>query len=324
MQHFFSSEADCIWVLGTGGTISGLAEQAEDVRGYTAGQVGVADLVQSAHTASGLPIHTMQVAQVDSKDMTWAIWCELLSAVRAKLEAPQVKGVVITHGTDTMEETAYFLHLCLGDAVRYKPVVLTGAMLPASAPQPDGPANIEDALALAADARAAGVMLCMAGEAWSALEGQKLFSDRLDAFGPREGGAIATMAGNQVSWHADAPAPCTWRVDALPTKAPWVEIIASGTEPGARTIEVLQEAGLDGLVIATTGNGTLHTQLLEAAEAAQNRGLPVVRASRTAHGVIRDGHASPIVAAAPLSPFKARVAMMVALASGQTPTAWGE
>ncbi len=306
-----------LWVLGTGGTISGLAEDAADVRGYTAGQVGVDQLLSGVALPGTFHVKTQQIAQVDSKDMTWAIWLELLKTARGLLEAPETKGVVITHGTDTMEETAYFLHLCLGEAVKDKAVVLTGAMLPASAAQPDGPQNIASALRLAADQHARGVMLCMAGEAWSALEGQKLYGDRLDAFGARAGDSVANVSSAGVVWKDAAPQPSTWQIDHLTPDAPWVEIVFSGTQPSGSTLSLLHAAGAQGVVLATTGNGTLHQDLQQAAERVHVAGLPVVRASRTAHGHIRDGHPNVIPSVGPLSPFKARVAMMVALASGR-------
>lgn len=321
MQAHSLQKPNTLWVLGTGGTISGLAEDAADVRGYTAGQVGVDQLLAGVALPSTGQVKAQQIAQVDSKDMTWAIWLALLQAVRDHLAEPETKGVVITHGTDTMEETAYFLHLCLGEQVRDKAVVLTGAMLPASAAQPDGPQNIAAALRLAADADACGVMLCMAGEAWSALEGQKLHGDRLDAFGARAGQAVALVSNDGVVWRDAAPLPSTWQVEQLSADAPWVEIVVSGTQPQGSTLALLHAAGLQGAVVATTGNGTVHEELQRAAEQAYAAGLPIVRASRTAHGHIQDGHPNAIPAVGPLSPFKARVAMMVALAAGQDATA---
>ena len=320
MQENFSPRRSTLWVLGTGGTISGLAEDAADVRGYTAGQVGVDALLAGVALPRAFQIQTQQVAQIDSKDMTWAVWLDLLDAVKQRLSAEDTQSVVITHGTDTMEETAYFLHLCLGELVRDHAVVLTGAMLPASAAQPDGPKNIADALCVAADPQSRGVMICMAGEVWSALEGQKLHGDRLDAFGARDGHALARVVDGQVVWRSPAPAPSRWRVGHLRAQAPWVEILASATQPAVRALDALRAAGLEGAVIATTGNGTVHDALQVAAEQAQASGLPVVRASRTAHGHIRDGHPNPLPAVGPLSPFKARVAMMVALASGLNPS----
>ncbi len=138
-------------VLGTGGTIAGRASCASDNIGYTAAQVGVADLLASVPgldaVLAGHRLHSEQVAQVDSKDMGFALWQALASRISDHLAQPDVTGVVITHGTDTLEETAYFLHAVLPLALQNsKPVVLTCAMRPATALSPDGPQNLLDAV----------------------------------------------------------------------------------------------------------------------------------------------------------------------------------
>ena len=130
-----------IVILGTGGTIAGVASQASNNIDYTAAQVGVSDLVGAI---AGLnQIETEQVAQIDSKDMSFEVWTALANRIQHHLTQNDVQGVVITHGTDTLEETAYFLQAVLNPS---KPVVLTCAMRPASALTPDGPQNILDAV----------------------------------------------------------------------------------------------------------------------------------------------------------------------------------
>ncbi len=132
-------------VLGTGGTIAGLSGDAHDNVGYKAAQVGVEQLLQALPSARR-PQATLvseQLAQVDSKDMVHDVWQRLAQRCADWLADPQVMGIVVTHGTDTMEETAFFLHLALAACgVADKPVVLTGAMRPASSLTPDGPQNL--------------------------------------------------------------------------------------------------------------------------------------------------------------------------------------
>ncbi len=135
-----------IVILGTGGTIAGTAASPADAIGYTAAQLGVAQLVAGVPALAGLPLESEQVAQLDSKDMDFATWQRLAQRVAAHLARDEVQGVVITHGTDTLEETAYFLHRVLAPA---KPVVLTAAMRPATSLQADGPQNLLDAVTLA-------------------------------------------------------------------------------------------------------------------------------------------------------------------------------
>ena len=315
MQASSANSPSTVWVLGTGGTISGLASDPNDTIGYTAGQVDVGALVGQAVLPSQVRVVSEQIAQVDSKDMTWAIWLALAHRVATLLALPETAGVVITHGTDTMEETAYFLHAALGDAVSSKPVVLTGAMLPASAPNPDGPGNIADALVVAATGGARGVVLAMAGQVWDAVQGQKLHSGRLDAFGPRDGQALAHVSHGAVKLTGAWPETLLGlEMPPLGTPAPWVEIVSSGTQADPRVVAALVDAGVQGLVVATTGNGTVHDALQPALEAAQEQGVKVVRASRTAHGHIRDGHPNAVPNVGPLSPYKARAALMLQLA----------
>ena len=146
-----ANQARRLAVLGTGGTIAGRATRANDNVGYVAGQVSVADLVGAVPVLQGLSLDVEQVAQLDSKDMGFAVWKALAARVAFHLERPEVAGIVITHGTDTIEETAFFLQSVLRPG---KPVVLTCAMRPATALVPDGPQNLSDAVAVARQAGA--------------------------------------------------------------------------------------------------------------------------------------------------------------------------
>ena len=141
-----------IVVLATGGTITGTAASSHDSVGYTAAQLGVNDLLASVPGAPGLDVVAEQVAQIDSKDMDFEVWRRLALRCAHWLAQPDVRGIVITHGTDTMEETAFFLQSVLAPA---KPVVLTGAMRPSTSTDADGPHNLRDALAVAASPGAA-------------------------------------------------------------------------------------------------------------------------------------------------------------------------
>ena len=314
-QALSEDTAPTLWVFGTGGTISGRAANPDELLVYTAGEVAIEDLLGEVSPPPGVRVRAQQVAQVDSKDMTWGIWCSLHQAVLAALAQPNTLGAVITHGTDTMEETAFFLHLALGQAVANKPVVLTGAMRPASAAVPDGPGNIADALRVASQPGARGVMMSMAGSVWDAVQGQKLYSGRLDAFGARDGSALARVEGGNFSLLGEWPVVASQapRRD-WPERPPWVEVVCSMTQADGRAVRALLDAGVDALVVATTGNGTVHADLQVALEAAQAAGVAVLRASRTAHGHIHDGHPQALAHAAQLSPYKARVRLMLELA----------
>ena len=146
MQNKAAVGSSLVVVLGTGGTIAGTAASASDNVGYNAAQLGASQLVTAIPAPGSAPTEVEQVAQVDSKDMGFAIWRELVVAVDRHLARSEVCGIVITHGTDTLEETAYFLQRVLAPA---KPVVLVAAMRPATSLQADGPQNLLDALLVA-------------------------------------------------------------------------------------------------------------------------------------------------------------------------------
>lgn len=315
MQELFSESANVVWVLGTGGTISGRSPDPNDVLGYTAGEVSVQDLLGDVPVPEGLRVCSEQVAQLDSKDMSWSVWADLAQRIRHHLSEPLTRGVIVTHGTDTMEETAWCLHNVLGHAVAKKAVVLTGAMRPASAPVPDGPANLRRALELVSHPSAHGVLVCMADQVYGAEQVQKAHTSETDAFQARDDVALAQWVDGVLEACQDWPAPAAHRFErALYAPAPWVEILVSGTQSDGRALTALVKAGVQGIVLACTGNGTLHDDLRQVAEAAFAKGLPVVRATRCEHGQVQDGHAQKIPHAGGLHPVKARVSMMLHLA----------
>jgi L-asparaginase len=233
-----------------------------------------------------------QVAQVDSKDMRHDIWHLLAQRCAFWLADPEVAGVVVTHGTDTMEETAFFLHESLrGRGIADKPVVLTGAMRPASSLTPDGPQNMRDALVVAADLRACGVMVVFAGSIHGAREVQKVDSYRLDAFDSGEAGLLGRVEEGEVAWVRlpialpDAPRPI-----ALQDQAVWprVEIVTSHAGASGWMVDALLAPrtadALHGLVVAGTGNGSVHEALEAALVQAQMQGVVVWRSSRCGSG----------------------------------------
>ncbi|MCH8856649.1 MAG: asparaginase, partial [Proteobacteria bacterium] len=176
--------APLVVLLGTGGTIAGTARSANDGVGYTAAQLNVDDLLRAVPALSACRLEAHQVAQLDSKDMDFLTWQRLAAAAHEHLARPEVGGIVITHGTDTLEETAYFLHRVLAPT---KPVVLTAAMRPATSLAPDGPQNLYDAVQLALAPGAAGVVVSLAGRVHDAIQVRKTHSYRVDAFESSDG-----------------------------------------------------------------------------------------------------------------------------------------
>ncbi len=310
-----------IVILGTGGTIAGTAASAADHTGYTAAQVGIDQLVGAIPALAGgaCEVITEQVAQIDSKDMDFAVWTALASRVAHFLAEPDVQGVVITHGTDTLEETAWFLQALLAPG---KPVVLTCAMRPATALAPDGPQNMLDAVAVAAHPGAQGVVAVCAGTVHGAIDVQKVHTYRLDAFSSGDAGPLGYVEEGRLRLVRNWPAAHTGRAQAaiqnianLREALDWprVEIVMNYAGARAATVRALVADGVRGLVVAGTGNGTLHHALEAALREAQAGGVQVVRATRCPEGRVLPTPGDAIADAQGLSPVKARVALMLSL-----------
>jgi L-asparaginase len=301
-------------ILGTGGTIAGKADNAADNIGYTAAQVGIEQLLEAipALAASGLII-SEQVSQIDSKDMSFEVWARLAARVRHFLADDDVQGIVITHGTDTLEETAYFLQLTCQPT---KPVVITCAMRPATALTPDGPQNVMDAVAVARHPGACGVLAVCAGTVHSALDVQKVHPYKLDAFSSGDAGPIGYVEEGQLRLLRNWPVPQTgadyFAIEKI-SSWPRVEIVMSYAGANALMVQALVSQGLRGLVVAGTGNGTVHEDLQAGLIDAQRAGVRVVRATRCPDGPILPLSANAIEDSQGLSPVKARIALMLAL-----------
>ncbi len=309
-----------IVVLGTGGTIAGASDVAGANLGYTAGQLDIGELLaavpQLAQVARA-PLQAEQVAQLDSKDMEHAVWARLVQRCRAHLSDEAVAGLVITHGTDTLEETAWLLHNLLPAT---KPVVLTSAMRPATALAPDGPQNLLDAVTLACEPAARGVLAVGAGVVHGAREVAKVHPLRLDAFASGDGGPLGWVEDGCVRWaHGRAPLPGEPAYGALAarldeqTRWPRVPIVLSHAGVDGSVVDALLAAGVDALVAAATGNGTLHHALHAALLRAEQAGVAVRVASRCPQGrmlaVDHPAWADP----QGLSPVKARISLMLEL-----------
>ena len=304
-------------VLGTGGTIAGLAERSDENLRYSAAQVGVGDLLSGVVAPAGVAVETEQVAQIDSKDMDIATWLLLARRIAQHAARPDVAGLVVTHGTDTMEETAYFLSRVLRVALATgKPVVLTGAMRPASSRDADGPRNLADALSVAADAAVHGVVVVFAGFVHAAHDVRKVHPQRPDAFSSGEGGPLGSVRDGIVEMRREpGDTPADIEIGALPDGAawPWVEIVTSAAGVDGRVVGLLAEAGVDGIVVAATGNGTMHHALATALAQASGRGIAVRRSTRCLDGAIVDDAADGFPSAGDLTPVKARIALMLDL-----------
>lgn len=309
-----------IVVIGTGGTIAGQAASPSDHTGYVAGQIGVAQLVEAIPGLSRLGGRLVmeQLAQMDSKDMDATTLARLARRVAEHLDDPGVEAVVVTHGTDTLEETAYLLQTVLAPT---KPVVLTCAMRPATALGADGPQNLLDAVCLAATPGVRGVLSVCAGGVHGPLEVQKVHPYRLDAFSSGEAGPIACVEEGRVRQLRPWPEGSPRRELLEPLAGPWpaVPIVMSHADAQAWMVPALVAGGARGLVVATTGNGTVHQALEAALLEATRQGVTVWRASRCPLGaIVSSGEPERLPARPGLSPVKARLALVLELLADQT------
>jgi L-asparaginase len=309
-----------VMVLGTGGTIAGRAANAADNIGYKAGEVPVSELLGDVPVPASVQVHAQQVAQIDSKDMGPEVWRPLLAAVNAALQNPAVCGVVVTHGTDTLEETAYLLQRVLNPA---KPVVLVSAMRPATAMLRDGPQNLQDGLQLAAMPGARGVLAVCMGQVHSGLDVRKVHNHNVVAFDSGDAGCVGELReGRWTQWRAwpELASTDSGLLDKLLGCVVWprVEWVSSHAGQDGFAVRAMMafvakgEPALAGVVVAGTGNGTVHHDLEAALLEAQAAGVLVRRTTRVAQGSVIDAGNSAFDVSS-LPPSKARLALMLDL-----------
>ena len=313
-----------VWVLATGGTISGGGPTPTSLTRYRAGTFSGDELVAAVPAlADHAVVRVEQVANVGSPNITFDDWFTLARRINEIFaEDPDVAGVVITHGTNTIEETAYFLNL----TVRHeRPVVLVGAQRPATAISADGPLNLLNAVrtAVAPDARGKGVMVVMNDEINAARDVTKTSTYRVETFNSRTLGYLGYVDADRVSFYRESTKRHT--VDAEfdltgVTRMPRVDIVYSYVEPNPVMIRALIEDGVDGIVLAGTGAGlvsAVERTALESVMALPSDARPVVvRSNRTGSGrVVPLGAYDEwgMIPADTLNPQKARVLLMLAL-----------
>ena len=317
-----------IVVLATGGTIAG-AEATRSPRGYRSAVFSIESLIAAAPGVKSLArLDAVHVASIGSQDMSEAVWRRLALRAQSALDLPDVAGVVITHGTDTMEETAYFLNLVLRSP---KPVVLVGAMRPATAMSADGPMNLYNAVATAAHPSAGGrgVLVVANDEIHFAREVAKTNTTQVGTFRATHRGLAGVVNAGRL--HLYAPpvrrhtAASEFSVAGL-SALPRVDIVYAHAGMGRELIDAAVRAGARGLVLAGVGDGNLTALALAAAAEAARAGVAIVRSSRTGGGVVErnieiDDDRLGFIAADELNPQKARVLLQLALTRTDDPRA---
>ncbi|NYT75576.1 asparaginase [Alcaligenaceae bacterium] len=311
-----------IALIGTGGTIAATADTRTQLSNYTVTEPVNALLHAVPQISAVASIRTQQVFNVDSREITSTMLLRLARLVRRTLAQPDIDGVVITHGTDTLEETAYFLSLVVRSE---KPVVLVGAMRPASAISADGPLNLLNAVLVAASpgARGLGVVVTLNDEIHAARYVSKTNTTRVDAFSSGQQGALGTVDNGVVQF--DQLPARGWPLAVSPEEGfdltglrqlPRVDILYDHQDAGRHLYEASIKAGVQGMVVAACGNGGLTPRASLGLRLAAKHGIVCVRASRTGSGMVScapDDSRYNWVAANSLNPQKARLLLMLSL-----------
>ncbi|EOD4326232.1 type II asparaginase [Campylobacter jejuni] len=308
-----------IAILGTGGTIAGFIDSTIATTGYTAGAIDIDVLIKAVPQIRDLAdISWEQIANIDSSNMCDEIWLRLAKKI-AKLFAEGIDGVVITHGTDTMEETAYFLNLTIKSD---KPVVLVGAMRPSTAISADGPKNLYNAVALVAnkEAKNKGVMVAINDKILSARGVVKTHSLNVDAFSSPDFGDLGYIVDGKVFFYNNVTKAHTknapFDVSKL-TSLPKVDILYSYSNDGSGVAaKALFEHGTKGIVVAGSGAGSIHKNQKDVLKELLKKGLKVVVSSRIQSGsvvVSQEDQNLGFICAQDLNPQKARILLLLAL-----------
>src|SRR5438046_1757408 len=307
-------------ILAAGGTIAG-AGASSDRAGYTAGKIPIDQLVGSIPTVKKIAdITGEQVASVGSQDMTIDIWKKLAVRINEIFKNNEADAIVVTHGTDTQEETAYFLDPVVSSD---KPVVLTGSMRPATAISADGPKNLYDAITVAIDpkTKGRGVLVSFNEGIYDAREVMKMSTTKTNAFGSPNTGAVGQAYDGRVEYYSssdrevDPQKPISITTD---TKLPRVDIVYMYADAPSDEIDMLVSKKVDGIVIAGVGNGNFNKAYMDAVKRAVAAGVIVCRASRAPsgrvvlHDEINDDELGTIVSD-DLTPQKARILLMLGL-----------
>jgi L-asparaginase len=311
-----------IKVLATGGTIAG-AQATQADAGYKSGTFSVNDLIKAVPQMTNIAVLSgEQVANIGSQTMNHEVWLKLAARINEVLKGDDTDGVVITHGTDTMEETGYFLSLVVKSD---KPVVLVGSMRPATAISADGPINLYNAVALAGspEAKGRGPLVVLNDTVHYARESQKMHSTRMDTFQSPNRGIAGMMNTGKVFFFSPNAARHTTKSEfslsgLTVANLPRVEIVYSYANFGSEMIDALVGQGVKGIILAGVGDGNSTDAALAALEKAAKKGVAVVRCSRTGAGVVdRNVEVNDdklgFIAGMELTAQKARILLMLGL-----------
>ncbi|WP_282183298.1 type II asparaginase [Azospirillum sp. TSH100] len=310
-----------VTILATGGTIAGTGATSTTTVGYTAAKVGVEKLIEAVPELKKVAnVKGEQVFQIASENMTNDHWLKLAKRVNELLAQKDVDGIVITHGTDTIEETAYFLNLTVKST---KPVVIVGAMRPSTAISADGPVNLYNAVTLAGskDAVGKGVLVSLNDQINAGRDVTKTNTSTADTFRTPELGFLGYMQDNKAHFYRQVVRKHTAEAEFDISKLdslPQVDIVYGYANNNRTALDALVKAGAKGIIHAGVGDGSLSNAMKPGLVDARKQGVIIVRSSRVGNGIVaRNGEANDdeldFVASDTLNPQKARILLMLAL-----------
>ncbi len=318
-QAALSGPLPKIKILAMGGTIAGVAASPTETKDYKPGTLDIASIIRSVPGLEKLAdISGEQVANVDSSHMTDELMLKLARRANELFATGAVDGIVVTHGTDTLEETAYFLNLTVKSD---KPVVITGSMRPSTAISADGPLNLYNAVVLAADkrSRGRGVLVTLNETVHAARFVTKTNTTSVDTFRSADLGCLGyVLDGIPYFYQSTAKrhtASSEFDTGAM-RSLPRVDIIYGHANGSRALVDAALSAGSQGIIIAGAGNGGIFPKEKEALIDAAKKGVPVVRASRTGSGIVTQSGEYDrygFVTSNNLNPQKARILLMLAL-----------
>lgn len=311
-----------IEIIATGGTIAAVGDERTDLADYTAGEIEINELIEKIPELDDIANVTGQdFTGVSSNDIDNEILLGLAQEVNEQLASDDTDGVVITHGTNTLEETAYFLNLVVDSE---KPVVMVGAMRPDTAMGADGELNLYNAVLLAGheEAKDRGVMISQNDRIGSARDVTKTSTMHIDTFESEEMGNLGSIIDGEPRFYTDTTR--THTTDSVfdvsdVEELPQVDILYTHQSDSSYLYDAVVEADIDGLVIAGAGNGGLSTNAREGAETVAASGIDVVRSSRTGSGVVTPDEDSEFMTSDTLNPVKARILLTLALTETDDP-----
>lgn len=316
-----------IVILATGGTIAGVAGSETETGSYESAVLSVNMLIDEVPSIKNIAdITGEQIAQLDSADMTSAVWLTLARRINELLRQPEVDGIVVTHGTDTMEETAYFLNLTVKSV---KPVVLVGAMRPSSAMSPDGPMNLYNAVILAQSREAIGkgVLVSLNDTINHSRDVTKTNTALQDSFKAPELGYLGYIQGGKPYFYRLSTRKHTIKseFDAENLSSlPRVDIIYAHVDSDEILPRAAVAAGARGLVYAGVGNGGMSERMKQTLQEISDSGIVIVRSSRVSSGIVTRNDAVDddyyrYVVSDTLNPQKARLLLSLALTKTSDP-----